>query len=98
MQPISHTVKDGVVHFNYSFSDLRKFITEGRKSGNVGMRLVRREGNLLVYRGFGTIERPIHHLQTISIMYNPLFDAPLPDASETPNRVSFSHTIIDFKD
>ena len=74
MTPIRFTVKNGVTHFHYKASELIDFVRRGKKDGNVGVILVKRVGNMLTYRGFGTIENPFTYIASISIMHFPPFD------------------------
>lgn len=78
MTPIRFSIKDGVTHFHYKADELIKFVRLGFKHGDVGIILVRRTGNILTYKGFGTIDNPIMHLQTISIVHHPLFGGEMP--------------------
>lgn len=54
------------------------FVRLGKKHGDVGFILTKREGAMLTYRGFGTIENPIKHITTITIVHNPFFDGEMP--------------------
>jgi hypothetical protein len=74
MTPIKFTVKNGVTHFHYKTSELIDFVRRGKKDGNVGVILTKREGNILTYRGFGTIENPFTHIVSISLNHFPPFD------------------------
>jgi hypothetical protein len=74
MVPIKFTVKDGITYFHYKYSDLKEFVKCGKLNGDVGHLLIKREGDLLTYKGFGTIENPMYSMITISILYLPLFD------------------------
>jgi len=82
MKPISFTINNGITHFHYKFSDLIEFIKKGKKYGNVGMIITKRNGNTLTYRGFGTIENPFRYISTISIIHNPFFDGKMPTDEE----------------
>jgi hypothetical protein len=73
MTPIKYTVKGGITHFHYNYSELREFVKCGKLNGDVGHLLIKREGDLLTYKGFGTIENPMYSMITISIRYLPLF-------------------------
>lgn len=73
MTPIKYTVKNGITTFHYKPSKIINFVRQGFKDGNVGMLLVRREGYLITYKGFGTIENPANHIQSLSIMHNTQF-------------------------
>ena len=59
---------------HYSFSELKDFITRGRRDGNVGWLLMSTIDGISKYRGYGTIENPSRELMTISFKYHPLFD------------------------
>lgn len=74
MKPIKYTGTKDNVTFHYKYSDLKKFLTFGKKEGNVGWVLISFKEGLLTYRGFGTIEHPCKDLITISLMHNPVFD------------------------
>lgn len=78
MTPIRLTVKNGITKFHYKASDIINFARLGFKDGNVGMILIRREGGMLTYKGFGTIENPCTYLLTMSIMHFPPFDGEMP--------------------
>lgn len=77
MTPIKYTIKNGITTFHYNPADIIKFVRRGFKDGNVGMILVRREGYLITYKGFGTIENPVNHIHTMSIMHNTAFSGEL---------------------
>lgn len=66
--------KGEIETFHYKYSDLKRFLKFGFKHGDVGMILIKREGELKTYKGFGTIESPIKFLHTMSIVSHPLFD------------------------
>jgi len=78
MTPIKFTVKNGVTHFHYKASELIDFVRRGKKNGNVGVILTKRDGNMLTYRGFGTIENPFTYIVSISIKHFPPFDGEMP--------------------
>lgn len=73
MTPVKYTVKDGVTTFHYKFSDLRWFVREGLKNGNVGMILTNREGNIYTSKGFGTYSNPLYEKHTFCIVHCDLF-------------------------
>lgn len=73
MKPINFTLKGGVTHFHYKFFELREFVRLGKTYGDVGVILTKRNGNILTYRGFGTIDSPFTYIATISFVHNPLF-------------------------
>ena len=78
MIPIKFTIKNGVTQFHYKSSELIDFVRRGKKDGNVGMILTKRDGNMLTYRGFGTIENPFTSITTISMTHFPPFDGAMP--------------------
>ena len=82
MTPIKFTKRKGETHFHYNITELREFVKQGKATGDVGMILTKRAGNLLTYRGFGVIENPFTHIQTFSIMHWDFFDGPLPSDEE----------------
>jgi len=74
LRPIYFTIKNETTHFHYKFSELKNFVKQGKKTGDVGMLLVRRQGNMLTYKGFGTIENPFTYIMTLSIIHSPILD------------------------
>lgn len=82
MTPIRFSVKGGVTHFHYRSSEIINFVRDGFKYGNTGMLLVRRENNILTYKGFGTIEHPRKDISSISIVHNPYFSGDMPTDEE----------------
>lgn len=74
MRPISFSIKDGVTTFHYKPSELFNFVRQGRTSGDVGIILIRRNGNHLTYKGYGTIEKPFKYLATITLTHFEPFD------------------------
>jgi hypothetical protein len=78
MTPIRFTVKNGITTFHYKTSELINFARLGFKHGDVGMILVRREGGMLTYKGFGTIENPFTYLVRMSVMHFPQFHGEMP--------------------
>jgi hypothetical protein len=85
MTPISYTVKNGITYFHYSYSDLKWFLTEGNKNGDVGMILTKRDGLTLYYRGFGVCSAPIKRPMTFIINHIPHFgDMPNDDQMLIP--------------
>lgn len=82
MIPISYSVKDNIVHYHYKASDLFNFVRNGKKYGNVGFILTKRENNLLTYRGYGTIENPFTNIITITIAHFPPIDGVMPTDEE----------------
>ena len=54
-----HRTSSSIIYiFHYKFSDLRKFLTNGKKHGNNGFIITRWDGKYKKMRGFGTIENP----------------------------------------
>ena len=82
MTPNRFTVKNGITTFHYQISRLREFVSEGLKHGNVGMILVKREGELITYKGFGTIENPCNIIRTFCIQHCPTFSGDMPTDEE----------------
>ena len=74
MKPISYTQYKNKIVFKYPFTELRKFVEQGRKEGNVGLILVGYKDNFNVYKGYGTIENPCTELRTVYFAHNVLFD------------------------
>ncbi len=74
MIPIRFAVEDGVTTFYYKTRELKNFVRLGKKDGNVGMILIHRKGNMLTYKGFGTIEHPMTEMVTLSMMHHPGID------------------------
>lgn len=60
--------------YHYKFSELKEFITRGKKDGNVGFILISKINGFNKYKGFGTIENPLYFIQTITMLNHPLFD------------------------
>ena len=67
MKPYKYTVINGVEYFHYKFSELREFLTLGKKGGNVGMILVKRSNEFTTSKGFGTIEHPNTTMFTLNM-------------------------------
>lgn len=82
MKPVGYTTSKGKVTYHYKFSDLRKFVTQGNATGDVGAILMGREGLLLSYKSYGTIEHPLKERVGLSMMHNPNFDGRLPTDEE----------------
>lgn len=75
MKPIGLRQKAGVTTFIYRFSDLREFINQGFKTGDVGTIIISRDRKgMIKHKGFGTIEHPVKTIMTITIKHNPFFD------------------------
>ncbi len=82
MTPINFSVKNGITHFHYKYSDLKYFVSRGNSHGDAGPVLVKREGTLLTYKSYGTIEHPSTHRHTISMKHHPVIDGELPSDQE----------------
>lgn len=82
MTPIKYTVKGGITYFHYNYSELREFVRLGKANGNVGLLLVKREGAFLTYKGFGTINNPVHSMISIKSRHLEMFDGPMPSDDE----------------
>lgn len=82
MTPNKFTVKNGITTFHYEISRLREFVSEGLKHGNVGMILVKRDGELITYKGFGTIENPRKIITTSYIQHCTSFSGEMPSDEE----------------
>ena len=82
MTPINFTIKEGVTHFHYKPSELFDFVRRGKKHGDVGLILTKRDGNVLTYRGYGTIENPSNRIKTISFEHCEPFDGKMPNDYE----------------
>ena len=80
---------DKVDKVQYSFSFLRKFISEGRLHGSVGMLLIKKEGNRYTYTGYGTIENPCKERFYLTMISNPAFDD-----NKTDFKTSGSYTFM----
>jgi hypothetical protein len=74
MTPTHFTIKNDTTFFHYKTSELRRFVSQGLQDGNVGTILIKRNGNMLTYKGFGTIENPIRNMINITFCHHPLFD------------------------
>jgi hypothetical protein len=82
MNPISFTKCGDTTYFHYRYSDLRRFVRDGKRDGNVGLILTKRNSKISTYRGFGTIENPFRYIATVSLMRNDVFDGPRPTDDE----------------
>ena len=74
MTPKKYTKKGELIIFHYSYKDLNHFIKTGKEFGDVGFIIIKKDGNLITYRGFGTIEKPTTTLITLAIVHFPPFD------------------------
>ena len=99
MIPKTYTQKGELTTFHYRYQDLRLFIKQGKEFGNVGFIIVKKDGDLITYKGFGTIENPSTSLTTMSLVHFPPFDGEFnPDAIVHPKLSTFStrFIILDF--
>lgn len=69
MIPIKWSVKNNTTIFHYTFSDMRKFIKEGKETGNNGIILIKRKGNLFIFKGFGDKHYPNKKLNEIKTLW-----------------------------
>jgi hypothetical protein len=75
MRPIGYKTKKGNTILIYRFRDLRRFIMQGRETGDVGFIIISRDRKgMIKYKGYGTIEHPSRSIQAVYIQHNPLFD------------------------
>jgi hypothetical protein len=82
MRPVKYTVKGNATHFHYNYSELREFVRLGKANGNVGLILVKREGYFLTYKGFGTIQNPMHSMISVKLRHIAMFDGEMPTDEE----------------
>ncbi len=82
MNPISFTVQDGYTQFKYDTKELKAFLLRGREHGDCGWIIVKREGRVLHYLGFGTIEHPSKNIHRISMLHFEPFDGEMPTDEE----------------
>jgi len=59
--------------FHYPINELRAFVKRGMEHGDTGPILIKRQSNVLTYKGYGTIENPRKSLITVSFVHSPLF-------------------------
>lgn len=75
MRPIAFSRKnENRVLFHYTYKELREFVKRGREFGDCGAILVRYNGDINIFRGYGTIENPSTTLFTISMRHHRIFD------------------------
>lgn len=74
MRPYKYTKTKNSIILHYKFSDLRKFIERGKLYGDNGWIIISKIGNLIKYKGFGTIEHPLKEIMTISIEHCEAYD------------------------
>lgn len=79
MTPHKYTKDKESVLYHYKFSELRRFLTEGKKTGDVGLILISRDGDYYNYRGFGTIENPHTWITTLGLIRNESIDGQIND-------------------
>lgn len=101
MRPISFTVENGITLFHHDEKEYKRFLELGKRDGNVGLILKSREGNILTYEGFGTIENPLKEMITISMVMLPHEECPDEERLESfqrqgPTYETFSFGILDF--
>ena len=97
MIPYKYTVKDGVTTFHYKLSDLRWFMSEGLKNGNVGMVITNREGVLLTFKGFGTFNNPMYKKHTFCIKHLEWINGTMPTDDQRlipPKPMVFTQSIV----
>lgn len=97
MKPVRFTKKNDKVVFHYTFSDLRRFIVRGKSHGDVGPLLISFNGNLIQYKGFGTIENPFKNMVKLDFNHFPLFDGPLPDPEKIVNPPMQEKSLVSYK-
>lgn len=85
MTPTHYTVKGDTTHFHYKPSEIIAFVRAGKKDGNVGPILVRRIGNWVTWKGYGTIENPRTELHSITLQHYEPFNGPMPTDDERLN-------------
>lgn len=88
------------VRYSYTYKELKQFLQYGFSEGNVGLLLVGRVGNILKYRGFGTIENPFKWLTSINMIHSVSLDGVLDDdffikKKSTNFLTSYSMIILD---
>lgn len=108
MQACSYTKEGDTVRYHYKLKDLRNFIKVGNEQGNVGAILVGRDGLLMKYVSYGTIEAPTKSRLKIAWFWHDMFDGPFPEDFDNdvvkPNseiqvkekRITESYTFIFF--
>lgn len=98
MTPIKFTEKNGAINFHYKTSELIDFVRKGKKDGNVGLIITKREGDVLTFRGFGTIEKPFNEVITLHIAHNNIFGNMITDEQrlKPPKPDGFNKRIITF--
>ena len=66
------------VKYYYHHADLQKWHRRGRQHGDCGMILVERQGQILRYWSYGTIEHPFTTMCKVSVIHNTVMDGPMP--------------------
>lgn len=87
MRPYKYDIIDGITHFRYKLSELREFLTWGKRHGNKGVILVSRRGAYTTYKGFGTIENPCTRLTSLSLNHFEPYDGKMSTDDEIINYV-----------
>lgn len=85
MTPYKYSIKNGLTVFHYRYSELKEFVTRGKQFGDCGMILVKRKENMLVNKGYGTIENPNKSLLTFVQIHHEGFFGKLPTNDEIIN-------------
>lgn len=75
--PDHYEIRNKVTHFWYKPEHWKEFHRIGKRNGNNGTLLIRREGKMLTYRGYGTIEHPRKEWIDITLHHNKIFDGEL---------------------
>ena len=91
MRPIKYTNKDGKIIFHYDKDELKKFVSLGKKHGDVGKILTGRTGDIFHYAGYGTYDNPNKTLNRISVRHNVAFDGEIKSDEE----IVFGKSVID---
>lgn len=78
MRPYRFEVRGGKTFFFYKYNELNAWLRMGKEHGSTGMILVRREGNMLIYRGFGTLDHPRKYIMTFLMNHCPSFSGDMP--------------------
>ena len=85
MNPYKFTIEGNKTIFHYKKKELKEWYKRGLEFGDCGFILVEREGKILKYQGFGTIEHPSKEEKFISLVHNELFDGKLSTDEEICN-------------
>lgn len=96
MNPYKYTTYGSRVVYHYKYSDLKRFLTEGKKYGSVGLIITERNDKQVTYRGFGTIENPYKWLSTIEYLgFDLVNDEDIINPPENKALTSYSIMILD---